>query len=105
MLRKLIAMTMLFSGPALADPFYEPQGMDAKTAAAMYRAIAEAYSRDNVISGETQVTTIGPYHDAGGGAVVCQQGVRNSTAGRQPGVADPDEAIVVIDSNNICIGR
>ena len=105
MFRYLIAAILVSQGTAHADSFYEPQGIDAKSGASVHRTISDAYSQSNVVSGQTQVTNGPAFNNGQGGDVICQQGVRNETVGKQPNFVGGDAAIVVIDSNNICTGR
>lgn len=105
MFRYLTAAYLVSLGFAHADPFYEPQGIDAKSGASVHRAISEAYSQSNVVSGQTQVVTGPAFNNGQTGDVICQQGVRNEPAGKQPGFAGAEAPILVIDSTNVCTGR
>lgn len=105
MFRYLIATVLVSHGTALADPFYEPQGIDAKSAATIHRGVSGAYSQNNVVNGQTQVVTGGDFNTGRRGTVICQQGVRNEPAGKQARFTGGDAPIVVIDSTNVCTGQ
>ncbi|MGB0411554.1 MAG: hypothetical protein ACPGFA_08215 [Pikeienuella sp.] len=105
MFRYLIAAILASQGLAHADSFYEPQGIDAKSGASVHRVISGAYSQNNVVSGQTQVNTGPAFNSGQRGDVICQQGVRNESASKQPNFVGGDAPIVVIDSNNVCTGR
>lgn len=105
MFRYLTTVYIVSLGFAQADPFYEPQGIDAQSGASVHRAISQAYSQSNVVSGQTQVVTGPEFNNGQNGNVICQQGVRNEAEGKLPGFAGAEAPILVIDSTNVCTGR